>query len=246
MLFVSAETLIMRNEVGPGDILYYVTVRVSLFFLIFVLGGCTVAPKSEPPEQRSAGTTPAAPADTRHRLVAFGDSLTAGFGAEPGASFPDYLQKLIDAKHYHWRVINAGVSGDTSTGGLARLPGILEAKPEMVILELGANDGLRGIPVDATRSNLEQIIQTLRDGGVKVVLAGMTLPPNYGPDYIRPFERVFTDLAAEYKLTLIPFLLQGVGGNASLMQRDGLHPTAEGNRRVALNVMRVIEPLLLP
>ena len=176
--------------------------------------------------------------------MAFGDSLTAGFGAEPGASYPDYLQKLIDAEHRLWRVINAGVSGDTSTDGLARLPGVLEYKPEIVILELGANDGLRGIPVDATRSNLDQIIVGLQAAGANVVLAGMTLPPNYGPDYIHPFEKIFTDLAASHKLTLIPFLLAGVGGNTRLMQRDGLHPTAQGNRRVADNVMQVIEPML--
>jgi len=182
--------------------------------------------------------------DTRHRLVAFGDSLTAGFGAEPGSSYPDCLQKLIDAKKVPWRVINAGVSGDTSTDGVARLPGVLEFKPEIVILELGANDGLRGIPVEATRSNLDQLVVALQGAGARVVLAGMTLPPNYGPDYIRPFERVFTDLSAKYKLTLIPFLLAGVGGNAALMQQDGLHPTAEGNRRVAANAMRVIEGLL--
>ncbi len=234
----------MGNEAGPGDILYYVTVRHLLLFAILVLSACSSAPpKAEPAEQPSA-TRPAAPADTRHRLVAFGDSLTAGFGAEPGASFPDFLQKLIDAQHLPWRVLNAGLSGDTSSGGVARVSSVLDEKPEIVILELGANDGLRGIPVEATRSNLEEIVKALRGGGSKVVLAGMTLPPNYGPEYIRPFEKVFTDLAAQYKLTLIPFLLQGVGGNKSLMQGDGLHPTAEGNRRVALNVMRVIEPLL--
>lgn len=238
----------MRNEEGAGDILYYVTVRYLLPLVVVVLWSCSTAPKSEPLEPPAAPTdTKAAnPADNRHRLVVFGDSLTAGFGAPPGASFPDYLQKLIDAKHRPWRVINFGVSGDTSTDGVARLPGVLDEKPEMVILELGANDGLRGIPVSATRANLEQIIQGLRDGGAKVVLAGMTLPPNYGPDYIQPFERVFTGLVAQYQLTLIPFLLQGVGGNAALMQGDQLHPTAEGNRRVAENVMRVIDPLLLP
>lgn len=182
--------------------------------------------------------------DTRRRLVAFGDSLTAGFGAEPGASFPDYLQKLIDAKQYSWNVINAGISGDTSTDGVARLPIVLEYQPEIVVLELGANDGLRGIPVDATRANLEQMVVALQDAKATVVLAGMTLPPNYGPDYIKPFEKIFTDLSAKHKLKLIPFLLEGVGGNTSLMQNDGLHPTAEGNRRVAETVMRTLEPLL--
>lgn len=224
--------------------------RYSFLLVLIALAGCSSQPKPEPAEEapRASAQKPQSPpvADSRHRLVAFGDSLTAGFGAEPGASYPDFLQKLIDRRHYPWRVINAGISGDTSADGVARIPTVLEAKPEIVILELGANDGLRGIPVDATRSNLEQIIVALQNAGAKVVLAGMTLPPNYGPDYIRPFEQVFTGLAEKYKLTLIPFLLAGVGGNRSLMQQDGLHPTGEGNRRVAENVMRVIEPLIKP
>lgn len=179
-------------------------------------------------------------------MVAFGDSLTAGFGVDPGLSFPDFLQQLIDAKRYPWRVINAGVSGDTSSAGVARLSTVLEFKPEIVILELGANDGLRGIPIEATRANLEILIQELQKAGAKVILAGMTLPPNYGPEYIRPFEAIFTDLASKYKLPRIPFLLEGVGGNPKLMQSDGLHPTAEGNRRVAATVMKSLEPLLRP
>ncbi len=245
MRLVRARTFIMGNGAGSAGILYYVTVRYSGLFIAILLAGCsgskTDTVEREPVSDR---TQPAAPADTRHVLAAFGDSLTAGFGAAPGASYPDYLQKLIDRKNYRWRVINAGVSGDTSTDGVARLPGVLEYKPELAVLELGANDGLRGIPVDATRSNLEQITVALEKAGCKVVLAGMTLPPNYGPEYIRPFERVFTGLAADHKLTLIPFLLEGVGGHRSLMQQDGLHPTAEGNRIVAATVMRYIEPLL--
>lgn len=222
------------------------------FSLLVIIGltacstGSRQEPEPPPAEPATAAAKPAPPIDTRHRLVAFGDSLTAGFGAAPGASYPDFLQKLIDERHYPWRVINAGISGDTSTDGLARLAGVLDFKPEIVILELGANDGLRGIPVEATRENLDQIVAALQGGGAKVVLAGMTLPPNYGPDYIGPFEKIFTGLAAKGKLTLIPFLLAGVGGNPALMQRDGLHPTAEGNRRVAANVMRVIDPLLKP
>jgi acyl-CoA thioesterase-1 len=235
----------LGNEEGPADILYYVTVRYFALFLFGLLAACS-NPKTELPRLTSSTsvTKPALPADTRHILVAFGDSLTAGFGAAPGASYPDYLQKLIDAKHYPWRVINAGVSGDTSTDGVARLPGVLEYKPEIVVLELGANDGLRGIPVESTQSNLDQIIAGLTAEHAKVVLAGMTLPPNYGPDYIKPFEKVFTSLAAKHKVTLIPFLLAGVGGNGKVMQQDGLHPTGEGNRLVANNVMRYLEPLL--
>ncbi len=224
--------------------------RYLILIAVAALAACSNSPKpdetrSEPPSRPVIAETKAvAPADTRHRLVAFGDSLTAGYGAPAGSSYPDYLQKLIDAKNLPWHVINAGISGDTTTDGLARLPTVLEYKPEIVILELGANDGLRGIPVESTRQNLQQIIAALKNSGATVVLAGMTLPPNYGPDYIRPFERVFTGLAKRENLPLIPFLLAGVGGHADLMQQDGLHPTAEGNRIVGQNVMTVVEPRL--
>ena len=183
--------------------------------------------------------------DERPIILAFGDSLSAGFGAEAGKSYPDYLQKLLDAKGYHYRVINAGVSGDTSSDGIVRLPSSLPLKPAVVILELGGNDGLRGLPVTTTRGNLEQMILTLQKSGAKVVLAGMTLPRNYGADYIRTFERVYADLAKQYKLALIPFLLQDVALQApELMQRDGIHPTAAGNEKVAATVFKYLAPLL--
>lgn len=223
--------------------------RYTTFLLAILIAGCSNAPP-RPENAPGDGARPAvetkreAAPDTRRRLVAFGDSLTAGFGVDSGNSYPDFLQKLIDAKQYPWRVINAGVSGDTTSSGLARLPLVLELKPEIVVLELGANDGLRGIPVEATRANLEEMIVSLKGSGARVVLAGMTLPPNYGADYIRPFEKIFTDLAAKHKLPLIPFFLDGVGGVTELMQQDGLHPTVQGNRRVAQNAMAVVEPLL--
>ena len=231
---------------GAADILYYVTVRYLLLFAIVLLrvfdgtqnGSCRQPACTGRDEARRA-------ADTRHRLVAFGDSLTAGFGAEPGASYPDFLQKTDRRKTLSLGVINAGVSGDTCTDGLARLPGVLDYKPEIVILELGANDGLRGIPVEATRSNLDQIVVALQGAGAKVVLAGMTLPPNYGPDYIRPFEKVFTDLHGAIQADPDSFSAGGRRRKSRLMQQDGLHPTAEGYRVVADNVMKVVEPLLL-
>lgn len=189
---------------------------------------------------------PGAPAhmDPRPVLVAFGDSLTAGFGVEPGLSYPDDLEKEIEMHGLHWRVVNAGVSGDTTTDGLNRVDEVLTYKPAIVVLEFGGNDGLRGLPLDTTRSNLDQMIAKLQKGGTKVVLAGMTLPPNYGPEYIRPFEKIYVDLAGKYKIPRIRFLLEGVGGNPALMQRDGLHATAEGNRIVARNVYKTVEPLL--
>jgi len=177
-------------------------------------------------------------------IVAFGDSLTAGFGAEPGNSFPDYLQKELDRGGLRWRVANAGVSGDTTTDGVNRLDEALREKPRIVIVEFGGNDGLRGLPIETTRANLDRIVTTVRRAGAAVVLAGMTLPPNYGPQYIRQFEQIYVDLAAKYKLTRIPFLLEGVATHPNLMQRDGLHPTAQGNAIVAQTVFRALKPLL--
>ncbi len=176
--------------------------------------------------------------------MAFGDSLTAGFGAEPGHSYPDYLQRDLDQAGLKWRVANAGVSGDTTTDGLNRLAEVISQRPRIVIVEFGANDGLRGLPIETTRANLGQIVTTLHDAGATVVLAGMTLPPNYGPDYIRSFEKIYHDLAARYKLTRIPFLLEGVATRRELMQRDGLHPTAQGNEIVARTVLRYLKPLM--
>jgi acyl-CoA thioesterase-1 len=179
-------------------------------------------------------------------IAAFGDSLTAGFGAEPGNSYPDFLQKELDAAGLRWHVINAGVSGNTTTDGVNRLGEVLASKPRIVILEFGGNDGLRGLPLETTRANLDQMIAALQQAGAKVILAGMTLPPNYGPDYIRTFEEIYRDLAAKYKLTRIPFLLEGVATMATrnLMQRDGLHPTGPGNAVVAETVMRYLKPML--
>lgn len=177
-------------------------------------------------------------------IVAFGDSLSAGFGADPGKSFPDFLQKDLDAAGLHWRVANAGVSGNTTLDGLGRLDEVLAYKPRITIVEFGGNDGLRGLPIATTRENLERIVQTLQAAGSKVVLAGMTLPPNYGPDYIQPFQQIYVNLAAKYKLVRIPFLLSEVAIHPELMQRDGIHPTAQGNEIVAKTVMRYLKPLL--
>lgn len=176
--------------------------------------------------------------------MAFGDSLTAGFGAPPGSSYPDFLQKDLDAAGLAWRVVNAGVSGDTTSDGVNRLGEVLNYKPRIVILEFGGNDGLRGLPLEITRANLDQMVASLKSAGIAVVLAGMTLPPNYGPEYIRGFEQIYKELGAKYKLTRIPFLLEGVATDRSLMQRDGLHPTAPGNELVARTVMKYVRPLM--
>jgi acyl-CoA thioesterase-1 len=203
-------------------------------------GKPAAGPKAASPEQ---STPPAAP-DKRPIIECFGDSLTAGFGVDPGNSYPDVLQRELSRNGYYYRVVNLGVSGDTSQDGLARIGMALEEKPALVVLEFGANDGLRGIPVAITEKNLARVIEEFQKADVRVVLAGMTLPPNYGPEYIRRFEGVYRDLAAKYHVPLIPFLLEGVGGNPALMQQDGLHPNAEGTRRVAMTVFRAVAPLL--
>ena len=191
-----------------------------------------------------AALPPAEKADSRPLVVAFGDSLSAGFGLDPGKSYPDNLQKLIDAAGYRYRVVNMGVSGDTTTDGVERLPSVLALKPAIVILEFGANDGLRGQPVGSARDNMQRMIESLRQAGSQVVLAGMSLPRNYGPEYIRTFEQMYVDLGSQYKLVRIPFLLDGVGGIARLTQQDGLHPTAEGAEIMAHTVFKWLRPLL--
>ena len=193
---------------------------------------------------RARRPPPAAPADSRPVIACFGDSLTAGFGLDPGSAYPDVLQRELDARGYRYRVANYGISGDTSQDGVERLPLLLADKPAIVVLEFGANDGLRGQPIANTEANLARMIEGLQNAGARVVLAGITLPPNYGPDYIRRFDAVYRNLAARYKVPLIPFLLQGVAGHAGLMQQDGLHPTAEGARIVAGTVMKTLLPLL--
>ena len=180
----------------------------------------------------------------RPRIVAFGNSLTAGLGVAPDQSYPAHLQRTLDAAGYAYRVVNAGVSGDTTAGGVRRVSWALNHKPAIVILELGGNDGLRGLSLQETKANLERIIQQLQQASVTVVLAGMKLPPNYGQDYTDGFEALYHALAKQYHLTLIPFFLDGVAGLSSLNQADGIHPTGEGYRLIVERVFPTLEPLL--
>jgi len=220
-------------------------VRILLVTLV-LLAGCS-RPETSPP---AAKETPPAPpvvpqrTDERPVIVAFGDSLTAGFGVSPGLSYPDHLQKSLDAAGHSYRVVNEGISGDTTSGGVARVGLVLSHKPAIVILALGANDGLRGIPVARTHENLDLMLAEILKSGVKVLLAGITLPRNYGPDYIGQFDRIYPELARKHKTPLLPFLLEGVALNPKLMLGDALHPNAEGNRVVAANVMKGLRPLL--
>jgi acyl-CoA thioesterase-1 len=213
--------------------------------LMLAACGSREQPKAEAPAPQTTQQPPeAAPKDDRPAIVAFGDSLSAGFGVDAGQGYPDFLQKELDRRGLRYHVVNAGISGDTSNDGLDRIDHVIALKPAIVIVEFGANDGLRGMPVSTTRANLEQIVAALQKAGARVVLAGMTLPPNYGPDYIRSFERIYPELSAKYKAPLIPFLLEGVAGDNRYMQRDGLHANVEGNRKVAQTVMRTLSPLL--
>lgn len=219
--------------------------RWVLSFLLLFLFGCgkpEPAPRAE--TAAPAPAKPAAPADTRPVIVAFGDSLTAGHGLPPGESYADALQKLLEARGYSYRVVNQGISGDTTDGGASRIESAILLRPAVVILELGANDGLRGLPVAKTRENLDLMISAFQGAGARVLLCGMTLPRNYGGAYIRDFEAVYRELAKLRKTALVPFFLEGVATRRELMQSDGLHPTAEGCRRVAAHVWPHLEPLL--
>jgi acyl-CoA thioesterase-1 len=187
---------------------------------------------------------PATTSDKRPLIVCFGDSLTAGYGADAGKSYPDYLQAALDAKGYRYRVVNEGISGNTTKDGVERVDTIVAMKPAIVVVEFGGNDGLRGLPIADSRANLDKILATLKATGAKVVLAGITLPPDYGPDYIKQFDDTYTLLAQEYKIPMLPFLLKGVFGVDGMMQRDQIHATAEGNKIVANNILPLISPLL--
>ena len=179
-------------------------------------------------------------------VVALGDSLTAGLGVAPDEAFPARLQARLRSEGFAYRVINAGVSGDTTAGGLRRVDWVLRSKPDVVIVALGANDGLRGQSPQSMRENLDQIVGRLQAAGARVLLAGMRLPPNYGGEYTREFEAVFPAVARKAKVTLMPFLLDGVAGVPGLNQPDGIHPTAAGQQVIADHLWPYLRPLLRP
>lgn len=179
-------------------------------------------------------------------LLFFGDSLTAGYGVDPDEAYPALIQQRVDAAGLPWRVVNAGLSGETTAGGLRRLDWILRQKVDIFVIELGGNDGLRGIPPATTRANLETMIRRVRERqpAVKVVLAGMQLPTNMGPEHTRDFAAIYPEVAREQDAVLIPFLLEGVGGVPALNLPDGIHPTPQGHAIVAETVWAVLRPLL--
>ena len=200
------------------------------------------APARTPVEAVPAATALAAPA--RPRIVILGDSLTAGLGLRREQAYPSLLQQRLDADGLKYEAVNAGVSGDTSAGGLSRLDWALADEPHVLIVALGGNDALRGVPVDELERNLSAIIERAQAKDISVVLAGMEAPPNFGSAYTVAFHNVYPDLAKKYGVPLVPFLLDGVAGVETLNQRDGIHPTAEGARMVADNIWSVLRPLL--
>lgn len=208
-----------------------------------VLGGLS----AEPPVTPSPPSSPPSPA-TERVLVVLGDSLSAGFGVDPAEAWPARILEWIRGARLPWKLVNAGVSGDTTAGGLRRLDWVLRRPVDALLIELGGNDGLRGLPLEATRTNLQAVIERTRAKypEARIVIAGMKMPDNLGEAYTRQFEGLFRDLAEKHRLVLIPFLLDGVGGRPELNLPDQIHPNAEGHRRVATNVWNVLQPVLQP
>jgi acyl-CoA thioesterase-1 len=188
----------------------------------------------------------AAPASAANRplLVCFGDSITAGYGLYPGQTFPDMLQRDLDNLGYNYKVDNQGTSGATTKDAVADLNSILAMHPDVVIVEFGGNDGLRGLPPDQTRRNLDQVLTSLEKAHIKILLAGITLPPNYGADYIKSFEQVYRDLAAKHHVAFVPMIYKDLVHVPDTIQSDGIHPTAKGSQIIAQTLLPVLKPLL--
>lgn len=229
----------------------FASLVVSLLLAAFSVACQKSSAPNEPASRIAGSTSSLTPVKASKKsealpvIVAFGDSLTAGFGLPEDQSFTTLLQSKLDEKGYRYRVVNAGVSGDTSSGGVRRIDWSLnEGDVKVLILELGGNDGLRGLPVAEMKKNLAEIIERAQSRGVTVILAGMEAPPNLGEEYTREFRQAYRDLAKKYKLTFIPFVLDGVGGRAEYNQPDGIHPNAAGEKIMTENVWRELEPLL--
>ncbi|RZK24024.1 MAG: arylesterase [Hymenobacter sp.] len=220
----------------------------SALLLALLAAGChsdTTATTATAPAAAATAEAPAA--KQQPAILFFGDSITAGLGVEPDEAYPALIENRVDSLKLPYAVVNAGLSGETTAGGRSRINWVLSRQPVGVfVLELGGNDGLRGLPLTDTRKNLQAIIDTVRQQApqAKIVLAGMQIPPNMGPAYAADFKQLYAEIATRNKLTLIPFLLENVGGIARLNQRDGIHPTPEGHKLVARTVWRTVQPLL--
>ncbi len=204
-------------------------VQAALFLPIF--GAATIFAANPPVQDRPV-------------IVCYGDSITAGRGLAYGEAYSDFLQKKLDAEGYRYKVVNRGTSGATTKDALAGLKYVLELHPAVVIVEFGGNDGLRGLPVADTRGNLDQLLTALEKARVKIVFAGITLPPDYGPDYIRSFQQIFRDLAARHRVAFVPMLYKNLVGVPGTIQDDGIHPTAKGSAIIAGTLLPALRPLL--
>lgn len=182
--------------------------------------------------------------DGRAVIACFGDSITAGYGAESGKSYPDYLQHMLDEKGYRYRVVNLGMSGNTTKDGLDRVDRVMALKPAITVVEFGGNDGLRGIPIANTRANFDAILDKLASTRTQIVLAGITLPPQFGQDYIHNFDETYRLAASKHHIPLLPFIYKDVYGVPGSMQQDGIHATATGNAQVAKNIFTALQPYL--
>ncbi|WP_394353869.1 arylesterase [Spirosoma taeanense] len=224
---------------------------ISGLMLVLTVWGCgssdtkTSEQEASAATGRSAGSTPEAPAK-KQVILFYGNSLTAGYGVEPQQAFPALVGQKIDSAGLNYTVVNAGLSGETTAGGKSRIGWVMRQPVAVFVLELGGNDGLRGLPLASTRQNLQAIMDTVRrkSPGTTLVLAGMQIPPNMGTSYTREFRDLFRELAEKNKAILIPFLLEGVGGVPKLNQPDGIHPTPAGHRIVANTVWNVLRPVL--
>lgn len=219
----------------------------SIFILLFFSFSCGEKKGGEESSIAEDVTeSPEESASSTKTILFYGDSLTAGYGLDESEAFPALIQKKIDSLNLNYQVVNAGLSGETTAGGKNRIDWVLKQDVDVFVLELGANDGLRGVPLKETRQNLQDIIDAVRkeNPDVKIILAGMQIPPNLGKEYTTEFRNIFPELAEENNVELITFLLEGVAGNPSLNQQDGIHPTAEGQIILADNVWNVLRPVI--
>jgi len=221
-------------------------ISVIILFTVALFYSCTNNKETGADSQPAPGSDSNSVAPKNKTIVFFGNSLTAGYGLSPSQAFPALIQKKIDSLGLAYTVINAGVSGETSSGGKTRIDWILKQPVDVFILELGANDGLRGIPLAETRKNLQDIVDKVKakNPSVKFLFAGMQIPPNMGKVYTTEFKNIYTDLSVKNNMPLVPFLLEGVGGEPELNQEDGIHPNVEGHKIVAVNLWKELQKLL--
>ena len=207
---------------------------LSILALFLFVAACGPGDRPAVPAQAAEAPPAPPPVSNNEPLVVFlGDSLTAGYGLGAEQAYPLLVEKRLEEQGIALKVVNAGVSGDTTAGGLSRLDWLLSQKPDVVVVGLGGNDGLRGLPLEQAERNLREIVRRSKEAGARVLLLGMQIPPNYGPEYARGFADMYPRIAREMGIPLVPFLLEGVGGEAGLNQADGIHPTAEGQEKVA-------------